>query len=420
MGVSQALRPDTGRLGFTLIRRYGRTLLRLFSLLSELSEDPLGRRRLCLETQEALLKKIKYIEGRVRACRASIATLRRSLASHLAKEDARDAKRALARNKRTLVGYRQVLYLLHSVGDALPYLYISPWDLKPLGFKERPGFVTGKSGLRLEIRIVRALFGAGGVAILNDITNSLRYGDVTFVRQDGSFGLIEAKSGSTTGERGRRQHKALEKMRRYLADDRTVGLYSVPGPVRRVAVNQTPTHHRLLIRAMMRSAIEEAKARFQRAEEGLWYFVCPAARSRAETLVSYIHDNVSVPWLFVLNDVKFSLQGHYPFTLSIGDPDILFALYAGDVFVVVVLDLKAIQSALHSVGLTAVVHDADDYVLKVHRIGDPDGDYIKVSRHLLARVPVEFLSLSWLIPEISRMHERLGDVFENGGSAQLA
>ena len=72
--------------------------------------------------------------------------------------------------------------------------YFDKWDIKPQSFKEPPGFVSEKAGLNFELRILRLVFSSGHVEILNDLTNCLRYGDVSILARGRKL-IVEALSG---------------------------------------------------------------------------------------------------------------------------------------------------------------------------------------------------------------------------------
>ena len=66
--------------------------------------------------------------------------------------------------------------------------------MKPLAFEDSPGFLYRKAELEVELRFLRQLERHGFIAILNDLTNDLRYGDVTVVRDDGYYVMVEMKT----------------------------------------------------------------------------------------------------------------------------------------------------------------------------------------------------------------------------------
>jgi hypothetical protein len=117
--------------------------------------------------------------------------------------------------------------VLRSIGGSIVFIYGDRWDLKQMMQKEDSGFFTGKRGTRLERGILRKAFEIGATVVLNDLTHTLRHGDVAVFRPDlwpegGSpFLLIEAKSGRG-GDDGRtaRQTAPAKESFSYLSTDR--------------------------------------------------------------------------------------------------------------------------------------------------------------------------------------------------------
>jgi hypothetical protein len=107
--------------------------------------------------------------------------------------------------------------------------------------------------LRLERAILRAVFRKGGMGILNDLTNCLRYGDIT-VPIGGKFLLIEAKSGKSRTPHGERQETKMRKISDYLLCDRTNELYGSSGDFSRLPLDGKEVHHRPQLNETIRLA----------------------------------------------------------------------------------------------------------------------------------------------------------------------
>jgi hypothetical protein len=178
---------------------YKRSLIDLFARVQEVRSRPLERRRDCLAIQEDLLRRVVYLEKRIKDLKARIKESKRMLSGkgpvRLNRAEAQEVKEDIKRHYRTIEEYREVLYAFKSIGDALAFIYIPMWDVKPMAFKEDVGHVRGKEGLRHELAYLRMVFQVDeALAILNDLTNSLRYGDLTIVSER-FCGPIEVKSG---------------------------------------------------------------------------------------------------------------------------------------------------------------------------------------------------------------------------------
>ena len=120
--------------------------------------------------------------------------------------------------------YRRLIVVFREIGDCLAFTYLDKYDIKPMAFKQSPGFVSGKKGTRFERRCLRRIFANGTIAILNDLTNCLRYGDLT-VPVGGMPNLMELKSGKASGWRDDRQIERLSRLSVYLTTDRVTDWY---------------------------------------------------------------------------------------------------------------------------------------------------------------------------------------------------
>src|SRR5271157_2312127 len=230
-----------------MIARYKQTLLKLFAQIQRIHYDPIGSREECLSLQETLIKKIIYIEQRIRKNKVNIKNLKKQLSSqdkgHLSKQEAKQTKDKIDKYYIQIDEYQELASLFREVGDALAFSYIDKWNIKPLVYKETAGALSGKKGFRLERKILRRAFAAGYIILLNDITNCLRYGDIT-VPKDGQFMILEVKSGKHKTKRDRRQSDELNKILHYFQTDQTQSLYGMKGEFRRITLHSQEINYR--------------------------------------------------------------------------------------------------------------------------------------------------------------------------------
>lgn len=104
---------------------------------------------------------------------------------------------------------KEDLKLLRGIGDSIAFSYFKKYNLKPLCAKQSAGFISGKKGLKKELDELRKIFLKGKFAILNDLTNSLRYGDITTVHEGKPY-ILEIKSSNMKNARIYRQLKGIE------------------------------------------------------------------------------------------------------------------------------------------------------------------------------------------------------------------
>ena len=149
------------------------------------------------------MKKITYVEGRIRKLKSSTKDLQKRLALQqhvrLSKVEAQVIKDKISYYQNKIDEYQLLLVIFRQIGDALAFIYFDKWDIKPLAFKQSPGFVS-KKGLKQEMTNLRRIFALGRVALMNDLTNCLRYGDIS-VPKDGKMIIFEVKSSNRTNGR---------------------------------------------------------------------------------------------------------------------------------------------------------------------------------------------------------------------------
>lgn len=266
-----------------------------------------------------------------------------------------------------------------------------------MAFKSGPGFVSGKSGTKLELEILKGCFDRGMIALQNDLTNCLRYGDIT-IPHEGTFQIVEVKSGDVDRSRNQRQMTELKKISDYLREDEVQGLYGIEEVVRRQSHSEEQIDRRNVMNTLITRSYAEGNVMAQ-AEEGLYYFV--AGDSNFD-----VFDNVpsdAKPLVMFVNDLKFENVGYYPFTLSIDDPDHWFDFFDGKFVLAVIIDLNVMRQKYTEAGWNVSLIDDEEQPWALHltdRAGaDGEPSEIKVSRHFWGRIAAEFASLDWLIKQ---------------------
>ncbi len=114
--------------------------------------------------------------------------------------------------ERELFIHRALRQALRDVADGIAWRALD-YDRAMLHvIADRPGsaHVEG-GGLEAELwEFAYAIQAGEGLSILNDLTNFLKLGDVSVVREDGSVEFVEVKAGGTKSGRIARQKKAME------------------------------------------------------------------------------------------------------------------------------------------------------------------------------------------------------------------
>jgi hypothetical protein len=392
-----------------MLRYYKRSLINLLCQVRELRDKPWEKRELCLEIQESIIKKVFYIEGRIREFKKLIKQNKKRLGTKhtplLTKEEAAWLKDDISKYRKAKEDYEFVLNFLRSIGDALAFIYISRWDIKQLTFdideptlKETAGFMSGKDGFSVELQTLRYLYQGGVVAILCDLTRCLRYGDMIVIQEDKPFQIIEMKSSHYQSKRIETQQSKGTQLSEYFRTDKaTIGGYKVTR--RESTINFID--HCSELNNLLQEAITHGFG-FSEVEQGLYYYVeMQEDKARNQSIVrSFSHP----PMFFFLNMSQDTNFGYYPFTLSIEDPEIVFKFYTDQIRILVFIDPDVIKSKFQAHGFKAEFEDDEKWFLTITADSNDKSNYnqygpMAVGRFYFFRIPLEFISMDWLIGE---------------------
>jgi hypothetical protein len=394
-----------------MIHYYKRSLFVLFEKVQILRKNPLENRKLCLSIQETLIKKITYIEKRIRTLKENTKVCKRKLRTKRpltsAKLESIQIKNRIKINQSHIKQYQSLLSIFKDIGDALAFIYIDKWDIKPMSFKQPSGFISGKKGSRLERKCLRGAFQMGRVALLNDLTHCLRHGDIT-VPKNGFLQVFEIKSGRWKNIREKRQANDLKNIYEYLLIDRTDKLYGLRGEMVRTPIHSDEVYHIKEINSLINDSISKGVA-FDEVEKGLIYFV--ATRFEKDVLDKGINLAKKTPILEHLNQMNFlKLGGYHPFTLSIRDPEALYNFYDGKLQILVAVDPSIITEFFDKKGYDIKFLEKDYHnamTISPKKSSTTESNVMFVGRHFFGRIFYEFLSLKWVLGELTYMMKSL-------------
>lgn len=195
------------------------------NMLNELSTDPMHKTDVCLALQEKIISLLTGLENNIRRNKSAEKKIKQTLGDKInrkTKEHARALKERLKAIQSRIDEYHYYRILFKSFGDGIAFLYIDKYSLKTQNFKEGTGFIINKKGSRFERKCLRIALKGGNIAIMNDLTNVLKYFDLTLVKEPGIWFPLELKSSKV--KKGVQQDKA-EKLMGYLIDDRPTDIY---------------------------------------------------------------------------------------------------------------------------------------------------------------------------------------------------
>jgi hypothetical protein len=215
------------------------------------------------QLQRLLVKEIPRAERKVRRIKAILRSK--------SEEEAADKVSSLLTQ---IEGYRHLTYMWRSFGDAVAFLFMDKFALKQVFYntqnrnvKQDAGFLSDKSGFAGEWKEVERWIRQGVPALLSDLTNTIRHGDVCVMTGPDPV-LIEVKLGKLDG-RGREQRDSIRKLTEFFDTDEATGLRGL-GEIRRM-VHQSPEVNYAGAMEVTIIAALNTGAAASSPECGLWY-----------------------------------------------------------------------------------------------------------------------------------------------------
>lgn len=393
-----------------VFRRYHKTIIQLLDKLHLANEAPFDDIYKWLEIQESLIRKIIYVEIRIRKLKENtkhLNSIRKDPKNKVSKTESILIKSKLKEYDNDIEDYRLVISIFKSIGDGIAFTFISKWDIKPQNFKQSPGFISMKKGLTLEKKILRESFKKGHIAILHDITSVLRYFDISVFTEDTHF-FIEAKSSKMDNERINRQEKNGKHLYDYLVNDATESLYVEDGiKMIRVDAKSQEINHIDKFNRLIESSRKSAYS-FEYFEDG---FVCliinESSNDAPDDVLEQAINQIGIkcPIAFYLNSHKFVEQAYYPFTLLFKRSEDYLDFIEGKISIMIFLDFTTIQRIANENNYTVTLtHDeywpleliCEDPLVEISRF--------RISIHYLSRAFMEMVSLEWLIKDSLSIH----------------
>ena len=384
-----------------MFTRYKWSIHRLTEMLRHLEAHPDDLDCL-LKLQWRLVDLIRRTERRIGALRELRRTLKqRHRASRQPKAGARATKERINAIGEHISANQHLLFVWRCFGDGIAFLYLDKYALKQTLYnthdyyaKQTAGTLSGKAGLRLEWAIVRKFCKNLLPAMLCDITNTIRHGDVCPLIGQDPF-PIEVKASKNSNARVARQLESLKSLHEFLINDEAVD-FRGSSTVRRVEfvapeVNFVDEVNQCIAEAQRIGLAQTSP------EDGLFY-VCVGPDSTSDQFNAVLRSDC---FYTLLNEAKSAgtWMPYYPFTLSIRNATALYQFIAGDLTLIVMVHVPTMLSLFASKGLKAELVDHEDWFMVVSREGAKWGEnpFITVSTPFFGRLFHEFQSLEWFV-----------------------
>lgn len=396
-----------------MISYYKNSLLEYFSQLNSILDNPYADIEKVKVLQLKLIHKTIYIERKIKNNRTKLVALKvlkRNLFPNVeSKTRSSTIKQQINNLNSKIDDYQYLLNILKKIGDGIAFSLIDKWDIKPMSFKESPGFISGKKGLRLEKKIFNYAFSKGFIALFNDLTLSIRYGDITIINPKFKLPIIiEVKSSLNKNKRIERQLESLNKINDYLITDEVENLYNTPGKMKRVVTHSKEvTHIDSLDKMISESLINRSS--FKILEDGLAYYV--ATKISQQEIEEYLLQIKYKPTAILVNEFnnENNFKGYYPILLSIKEPLAKYMFLNNEIIIICFIDYDMISQYFILKGFEMSFENSSDYLFKLYN--KKNDMTLKVSRHFFYRLFTEFVSLKWILAELESKFKYIENEF---------
>lgn len=366
--------------------------------LQNFLNNPKENRIIAYDIQMMLLDYIFEIEDEIRTMKEKIKSNKLICND---KNTEKEIRRELSIESKELkelsILYKEAIKRLREIGDSLAFAYFSKHDLKSLCWKQSAGFISGKEGLQNELAKLNSIFESGGFAILNDITNSLRYGDIT-VDDNGRPCLLEIKSSSNKNERIIRQQQDIEKRMEMLNNDYLEKFLGTDKKFQRVYIKRAEINYREELQMLIDEAIINGRV-VKEMEEGLVYSIDYKPKN-FENLEDILR-TMKKPKVFYLNMMKNINENYTPFPMIIKNNDYLMEFYSGNLLISIFVDLEVIKRKIEEKGYLFYINEDGEFVITFELNGENIS--MNTSTYHIWRIGREFLSLDWFIDGIENV-----------------
>mgnify|MGYP006285439753 CR=1 FL=1 len=306
--------------------------------------------------------------------------------------------------------FQKLQYQFRMIGDSIAFLYLDRFSIKHALYNtenQRPKSANtslgDKEGAEKEVEFLLETLEAHIPAVLCDLTNSLRHGDVCLCTSNDPY-LIEVKSSKTTSSRTKRQVRRLRKLNKFYAQDEANDFRGMPY-VRRRTLKTKLIYYEDHINRLIFEA-RSAGFAYGSPEEGLSYLVLFDEEVSLMDVICQV--GFQRPLIFFLNEDKAQncWEPYYPYTLSIKRPEDVCDFIRGRFVICVILDLSYMVSLARSSGLFMDFEDTPDgYIARL--VGDESEGQMHVSEMFFKRIGNEFLSPKSLVQEISQRFKNI-------------
>ncbi len=376
-------------------------IFELHKKVHQIKENPTDFTTL-VEIQQDIIKRILMTERRKNRYKILLNKLKSKLKkARLTKKDAALIKDKIAYLKTCDSNCQWLLYLWRCFGDAIAFSYLDKWAIKPFMFdskttdvKQTAGYMTEKDGFNNELTIMLELNKQGFPTLLNDITNTIRHGDLCFLGRSDPC-VMEVKSSNNKNQRIERQLESIRDIHSFLENDETENLRGY-GKTSRMQLSEE-INYIDLINQMISDVLKTGNYSKISPELGVYYIVWNAQH---DLDYSNIFNGItSQPIVCFLNQLKIDQTWtyYYPFILSIKNPELLYAFLQDNIYIIIAFDTNKLSEVAQKNGFSLTINEENWTLTEV--INSPDSFSVAINNNVIGRIICEFLSWKWFITE---------------------
>ncbi|KJZ20635.1 hypothetical protein [Loktanella sp. S4079] len=326
----------------------------------------------------------------------------------LPKAETKKIRSKLKRVDGYIKAQRDQIFVWKSIGDALAFVYLDPFAIKHMFFdtedykvRQDAGALLGKKGLEAELQVLNDALDNNVPAILCDLTNTLRFGDICLLGNSDPY-PIEIKTSSRLNQRGLRQKAKLEKLHSFLDTNSADDFRGFSGQTSRIA-SSTPSYHRDVINEAIGNALERGYVTIT-PEDGLSFLVMRTDSCPNEVFAGL---DLETPEIFDLNHFKngHAWAAYLPFILSIREPDHLLGFLEGRIYILAFIEGHKLASRFEAPNREVRYRPNEQYSIQC--LDNKTGEFFGVSSQFIARAAFEFLSFESIVSSQSPTTDHL-------------
>jgi hypothetical protein len=369
-----------------MLGRYKTRILGVAESLRRLEREPRNMESL-VGVQGELVRLIKRTETRIAELRDAVGADTAQLkAGRHPKEESNRLRKRIDAGKKQIGDHHYLKFIWKCFGDGIAFMYLDKFALKHTFYdttdykpKQDAGALSGKEGFRREWAIVKKLAKSDIPAMLCDITNILRHGDVCGLSGPDPM-PVEIKSSKNINER----------LRKFYKNDEARNFRGVPH-VRRSEFSPPEITHVDVMNECIGASEGNAIATMS-PEPGLHYY-CIREASGLNATDALTPESI----MCLLNEAKRerNWMPYFPFTLSIRDPRHLYEFIRGDFTLAVIVERAELVKQFATDGIKVVLSNEGDWAVWMRRRGSAGTS--AVSQQMFGRMFYEFQSLAWFV-----------------------